>query len=519
MSPVSAVAAPPAPGLAAGFWPHFVHEVGEHHVALWLVAAFLTCLVAAARFLPPGKRGRVGFPLAAFLLYLTRVPGHALFGDADATPWVRYFDVAGELLFSYGVVALAATLLFDVAARRVSRVWILRDVFTIGAGAVATVALLSRAGFNLLSLVTTSAVLTAVVGLALQDTLGNMISGVAIQLESTLSPGDWVTINDIAGQVSEIRWRSVVIVTRNDDMVVLPHAMISKAVITNHSRPVGWQRRWVHFFVHYRHPPNEVEHVVLASLAGTPNVKHEDPPPDCILLKMEQDHAHFAVRYRLLDLRRDDFTDGEVRKRIWYALRRHGIEIPYPSRNVFVTQLDDKREERKSNKERDRRIAALRPVDLFHALSDEEIAHLADRLRVELFGAGEVVIRQGAEGDSLHLINRGEVAIRFHNNDRDQDVAVLGRGEFFGEMSLMTGDTRHATVIARDDVECYVIDRALFKELVSRRQGVVEEVGRVLAARQTALCAAEAAGGDGTHLPDHESRLVARIKSFFGIGS
>ena len=101
------------------------------------------------------------------------------------------------------------------------------------ASAVAMVMLLSRSGVNLLSIITTSAVLTAVIGLALQDTLGNLLSGVAMQLESSIAIGDWIRLDERPiGRVLEIRWRSTMIRTKNDDLVIIPNGLFAKGVIT-----------------------------------------------------------------------------------------------------------------------------------------------------------------------------------------------------------------------------------------------------------------------------------------------
>ena len=514
------------PGLASlepianrlGFWAHFGEEMVWHWRAMSTIVVLLGLLVLCRLFLPPADRVRLRFPFITIIFYMVTLPVRAGLGWRGLEAEREYAAVIGTVVISLGITAVLGLVFFDLLGRRYSKVKILRDVATFVVGAIVLVVLLHRAGVNLLPLVTTSAVLTAVIGLAFQDTLGNVISGLAIQMESTLSPGDWVTVNELSGQVAEIRWRSVVLITRNDDMVVLPHSLLAKAVITNSSRPVGWQRRWVHFQVHYRHPPNEVEQAVLESVRGLPNVRHDDPAPDCILFKMEQDHAHYAVRYRLLDLRRDDATDGEVRKRIWYALRRRAIEIPYPSRNIFVTELTKEREAAKWQTECGRRRTSLKKVGLFAPLTDEEVTHLAEGLRVELFGKGEIVIRQGAPGDSLYLVRRGEVVIRVEGHDgKACDVAHLAENDFFGEMSLMTGEPRGATVEARGDVECYVIDRALFQEVLSRRETLVHEITHLLAERRAQTLEREAAIMGPGAVARGRADLLDRVKRFFGV--
>jgi len=504
--------------LHRGLWGTVRHELYQHEAAhAAALVALLVLLVAWLAF--PHERDRVRTPAFFFFLYVATLPLRIYLDYRGLAGELEAATIAASILVSTAIVASAGVLLFDLLARRLARMRILRDVVVMVTSAIVTIVILSRAGVNLMSLVTTSAVVSVVVGLALQDTLGNVLSGVAVQLETSISPGDWVQIGELKGQVSEIRWRSTTLVTRNDELVVVPHSLLAKSVIVNSTQPFGRQRRWVYFDVHYRHPPNEVQRVVLEAIAGLPNVEHAEPAPDAVIMGMEQDHARWAVRYRLLDLRRDDATDSEVRKRIWYALRRTGIEIPYPSRNVFVTELNQEREQTKSDRERERRKASLRGIDLLAPLGDAELTHLADRMRCELYGNGERVIRQGDEGDSLYLVRRGSVAILVELDGVEREVAALGEDDFFGEMSLMTGERRHATVVARGDVECYVIDRPLFQEVLAGRESLVNEITGLLVSRRQVLAGkvAELDAAVARLRDEDHADLVARIKHLFGI--
>lgn len=503
-----------------GFWGELSEHAAYHGAALvatgvcLLVLGLLRSLVAAARR-PPMR-----FPVACLGLYLLSLPVHAFMRANHLTGQHDWIDLPSTILLSLGIIQVAALVLFDVAGRSLARIRILRTVASATAGLIVTLALVHQQGVNLSAIFATSAVLTGVIGFALQETLGNVIGGIALQLESSMAPGDWVSIGEVSGQVYEMRWRSISVVTRNDDMVVIPNGVLSKTSFINLSRPVPWHRQWVQFDVHYRHPPNEVQRVVLEALKGVPNVR-EDPPPDCILFRMEQDHAHYAVRYRLIDLRSDDGTDSEVKKRIWYSLRRSGIEIPYPSRNVFITELSKERADSKVSTEHARRIDSLKRVAIFAPLDEAHFEHLAQRCRVQVYGAGEIVLRQGAPGDSMYLLREGTVSIRVGVEGIEREVATLSAGELFGEMSLLTGEARTATVIARGDCECYVVDRALFQEVIGGSEVLVKRIAMILAERhaelegEVAQIGAEAAS---RRMANHAD-LYARVKRFFGIHS
>src|SRR5690606_3646306 len=203
---------------------------------------------------------------------------------------------------------------------------------------IAGITLLSGWGFNVGGLIATSAVLTAVIGFSLQDTLGNLMAGMALQAEKSVRPGDWIKVGDQVGQVLEVRWRQTTIETRNWETVIVPNSYLAKNqfMILGRKRgePVQW-RRWVHFQVDYRFSPTDVMRTVEEALRRAPitGVARE-PAPDCIHMDMRGSFHTFAVRYYLTDLLRDDPTDSLVRTRIGSALRRAGIPLTMPAQAV-----------------------------------------------------------------------------------------------------------------------------------------------------------------------------------------
>jgi small-conductance mechanosensitive channel/CRP-like cAMP-binding protein len=518
MAPPTAIVDPPAGWEQHAFWHNLRLELAAHRSGVALASVFFALLVIGRALVPALDRPRLRVAFVMFMFFFVSLPLRAEL----LSLWLEtaYFAVklGGLVFMAFGVIDVGGLLVFDLIGRRLKSPRIFRDVTIIILSGVALVMLLSRSGVNLLSLITTSAVLTAVIGLSLQDTLTHLVSGIALQLESSIGIGDWIRVDDKPiGKVLEIRWRSTLIQTKNGDLVVVPNAMITRGVITNFNKDGLQNRRWVHVNVHLRHPPNLVQQAVLEALQGTPNMSVE-APPDCLVWAFRDSWLEYAVRYRLIDYLADDGTDSEVRKRIWYALRRHGIEIAYPGHNVFVTELNEARQQLRSERERQRRLEALRRVDFFAPLSDGAREQLASQLRSALFGAGERIISAGAAGDSLYLIDDGEVAVKIAVNGFEKELATLGPGDFFGEMSLMTGDPRRADVVAKSDVQCYVVERAPFQEILQKNAALVGEIGKLFAEREAMLkgqregLTAEAARAR----VDHQA-LLGRIMSFFGL--
>ena len=508
---------PPSGWHVHDFWGNLAVVAHGHSTALSLAIAAAALLVLGRALLPSTERVRLRIGFATLIVYFGSLPLRAALLSNDLETYYDEAQLIGTVALSWAIIGAAGLLVFDLVGRRLGVPKILRDLTVLIANAIVLVVLLREAGVNLLSIVTTSAVVTAVIGLALQDTIGNLLSGVALQLESSIKIGDWIRVDEKPiGKVREIRWRSTVIQTKNGDLVIIPNALVTKGTITNFNKDGLENRRWVYFSVGLRTPPNEVQKIVLAALQDVPNVS-KTTPPDCIVWAFKESLVEYSVRYRLVDFLPDDPTDSEVRKRIWYALARAGIEIPFPAHNVVVTERDEKRSERHAERDHAARLDAIRRVSIFAPLDEGERERLASSARYAVFGKGEIILRAGAAGDSLYILHAGEVAVRIGVNGLEREVARLGPGQFFGEMSLMTGEPRHATVVAASDAECFVVDRAAFVDVLKGKESLVTEIGRLLHDRQAELHA-ERAGLDqeAARMQADRQALLGRIKSFFG---
>jgi CRP-like cAMP-binding protein len=240
-----------------------------------------------------------------------------------------------------------------------------------------------------------------------------------------------------------------------------------------------------------------------------------------ILSDLGESTARYTVRYWLDDVNADMSTDSLVRGYIYFALKRAGIPLSMPAQAVFVTQESDERKKSKTLADEADRLRALTQVDLFSTLTDHERERLARSLRPSPFARGEVITRQGAEAHWLYLLTEGTAAVRLAGQDGSQrELARLGPGQYFGEMSLLTGKPRSSSVIALTDVVCYRLDKVAFQDLVSNRQDLADHVATTLAARRTELLSArdgldtEAAA---KRLAQDRSNLLHGIRAFFGL--
>lgn len=508
-------------------WNGLKDTASQNDVVL-VTVSFLLVVGLLLRQLP-AERSRVRastllFFFALFLLFASSLIAQAgLLSLAGSVYW------AALLIGGIAIVNICCILLFGIILRflKLPAPRILRDMAAafgyIGVG----FALLTRAEVSLSSLITTSAVLTAVIAFSLQDTLGNMLGGLALQMEDTINVGDWVRIDQVEGQVRELRWRYTAIETRNWDTVIIPNSVLVKGQVVLLGRrtdqPIQ-HRQALYFNVDFRVPPTDVISTVDQALQAEPipNVATE-PKAHCIFQDFKESYAVYAVRYWLTDMAVDAPTDSTVRTRVYFALKRANIPLSIPAQTVFVTEETKERKSFKHDEEVLHRLDVLKGVELFQTLSEEELKKIAERLRPAPFTRGEALTRQGAEAHWLYIITIGsaEVTVSIEDGSR-KSIAVLRAGDFFGEMGLMTGEKRSATVTALEDTECYRLDKEGFQDILLGRPEIVEYISHILARRRMEY---EAARDDldqesqNRKMAHTQRAIFDRITKFFGLGS
>lgn len=355
-------------------------------------------------------------------------------------------------------------------------------------------------------LLTTSAVGAVVVGFALQDTLGNLFAGLAIQIEKPFRVGHWIAIGDREGQVQEITWRATKLITKAGQFLIVPNGIIAKEAILNYSEPTVPTRLLVEVGISYATPPNDTKAAISEALVQCPLVSTSPPP-----LVLLHDFGGSALTYRIwfwigdyaLELEARD----QVRSSLWYVFRRRNIEIPYP------TQVEYSREEAPARSDADVIAAAshLGDIDLFATIDEDTRLALARSSHEHIFAAGEAMVRQGESGSSMFVVLSGRARVVLEPSG--QEVAVVAAGGFFGEMSMLTGDARTATVRATEDVRALEITAERFRALALDRPELLKHISRVVIARRVGLEEARASAPVAT-VASAPVTLLTRIQQF-----
>jgi len=426
-----------------------------------------------------------------------------------------------EVLCVWAAIQLGTLLLFRVLlpALRIQLPQIAHDLTLTGLSLAWGLLWLRLAGVDPTQLFATSAIMTAVLAFAMQDTLGNVMGGVALQLDNSLRVGEWVQIDDLSGRVVDVRWRFTEIVTRNRETVVVPNSWLMKnrfrVLRQPPGQPLQW-RRMLHFNIDQDAAPAKVLRVLEQAVrdAGVAQVA-EQPPATAVLMEIAAGYHHYVLRYWLTDPQVDDATDSVLRVHALTALAREGIRLGVPLAERLLIRDDEHSRGAREQREMARRAAAIRGIALFANLPEAEQQVLAAHLVHAPFAAGSVITRQGAVAHWLYLVLHGEAEVVVEGRGGRTVVARLHDGEFFGEMGLLTGEPRSATVMAVTDVECYRLDKQGFGQVLAARPELAGEISTLLAQRRAQTDARLQQLAPAAPVPSKD--LLARIHAFFAL--
>jgi small-conductance mechanosensitive channel/CRP-like cAMP-binding protein len=485
--------------------------------AVVLIAATLALLgLPLLRWLAPRDRRHRGGPARLFLGLALLLAASAIgVGTMGAASPGNILQLVGLLALVLGLVGMGGLFVFDVVLPRlrIDVPSIVRDLVLVTVGVAISMGFLRLAGLDVFSLVTTSAVLTAVIGLALQSTIANVFSGLGLQLDRTLRHGEWIEVGNRIGNILEIGWRSTRIQTKDGDTVFVPNSELISKEVLNFGRPTGAHRMTVRIGLHYRHPPNEVRRVLLAAIRDIPGIV-DHPAPDCGPIEFGDSAVVYALRYWIADFARDTIIDEEVHTRVWYAARRAGLEIPFPTRTLVSPHGAATARAAVEGHEHEEALGRLEATEPFSRLEAASRQRCARGIRRVEFARGEHLLRPDEPDSPLHLIESGEVAVHRRSNGTSHKVATLRAGELVGRQLLSGGDE----CMAQSDVALYRFDDRALEEVVAADSELGAGLSAIAAARQAALAGSSTAStvAPGQGVARSPVRVVPRIRHLFG---
>lgn len=321
------------------------------------------------------------------------------------------------------------------------------------------------------SLLTSSAILTAVIGFSMQDSIGSFVSGILIQVEKPFWIGHWIRVAGLEGRVVELGWRYTRIETRDKNVICVPNNTISRDILINYSYPSPLVRQSVIAPAPIEAPPIKVRSALEAAMRRCAFVL-QDPEPVASLREIQPglilyEAKYYIPRYDVVSEARD-----EVQSAIWYEFARQGVAIPAQRQDVVnlepVARIADPGA-----------LTLLRELPLFEGMREMESELLAMTASVRRFAQGRSIVTRGERGTTLFVIIGGRVQV-----SRDgKPLAELASGQFFGEMALLTGEPRQADVVAMVDTTCLEVDRECFRLILERNPDIAENVKEIFSAR------------------------------------
>ena len=423
-----------------------------------------------------------------------------------------------SMLIVIAIVRFAAFLMMRSAVRRAAQPGVsslLKTVLSIVVYIIAFVLIFQNQyqDVQLSALFTGSTIVGIVVGLALQDTLGNLFAGIAMQADQPFQVGDVISIqNRGMGVVEGVSWRGVKIRTFQNKLLVISNSVLGKETIEVAPRD-NLNARVVFFNTAYSYSPSRTSNVVREALRFTENISRKRHP--VVRIRNFGDSSiDWEVKYWIEDYTRHADTDALVRERIWYAFQREKIEFAFPTRTLVNQEAPAEvpQEERVT-----RRSVQLARIPVFAPLSEAEIERLASSSKSRVYAAGESIVEQGAEGTSMFVIARGSVNVVLRRGQRTEIINSLGEDDFFGEMSLLTGQPRSATVVATSETEVLQIGKRALKPILENNEALVLAVSERIQERLKKLSENDIVVGETQSADPKAAGMIRSIRKFFGL--
>ncbi len=368
-------------------------------------------------------------------------------------------------------------------------------------------------GKNITGLVFTSTVAVGIIGFAMQDLLGSIISGIAIELGKPFKPGDWLFVDNNYAEVIEVNWRSTRLRTNDHIFLDIPNNMIVKNTIVNLCYPTRLHAVRLRVGVEYSAPPNHVK-AILREAAASATAVVPAPAPKVFLVDFADSAVVYEIKFWMEDRALYNDCCDSVRTHIWYGLNRAGLKVPFPIRTL---QIDRSRQKEGEIPFVMRDAVCRQP--LFGGLKDEERERLLAAAHLVRFGAGETLIEQGANGSSMFVMIDGTAEVLVHREEVETRVAELRQGDQFGEMSLLTGEQRSATVRALTDCETVEIDKAALAPVLQDNPELLQGLSELLARRRMEIEGALASTTEKQMIikkqREYTANFLAKLYSFF----
>lgn len=458
---------------------------------------------------PPSAHGTIRLALLGFVLLVT----DSIFGAKTA--YHPVLQGVGHLVVLLCLANLIIYLIIDVYVHYRTRSEVpsfVRDLVTLIVYLLAAIVSL-RVVFHIdiSSIVTTTTVLTATIAFAMQNTLTNVLSGFSIQSDNNLRKNTWIAIKDkdVVGKIVNVGFRYTSLKTFDNSILMVPNNLIMQNVVTSlgSERENDLAATMLDISIGYELPPEKAKNILLSVFAGEPEIC-TDPPPQVRVQRFAESSIDYRLRYTLREYGTRDQVKDRLYGKIWYAFTREGYGFPYPHHEIitvteqrppFSVKQEGIREE-------------LKRIEFFCILTEQEQRYLAENAKLKVFGPGELVVQEGDEGNSLFVVLRGELSV----SQEQRLIGSLQGCDFFGEMSLLTGALRQATVEAKGEVWLLEVSKDVLEPLIRDNPAIMDTLSTVLATREELNIERRRHHDRGTETVTKKEEYLKLLRRFFG---
>ncbi|MBR8832147.1 MAG: hypothetical protein N5P05_002405 [Chroococcopsis gigantea SAG 12.99] len=423
-------------------------------------------------------------PVLALMIFLQKVLGYNLSSDL-----VKGIQTLFWICLIHASLSLLNVVLFEQAQgntwrSRVPKLLIdLSRLFLITVGIAIVLATVWSA--DLAGLATALGVSSIVIALALQDTLGSIMSGIALLFERPFSVGDWLKVGDVVGQVIDINWRAVRLQTLEREMIVIPHKLISSEMVRNFSQPLPLHAERFRVGFSYQDAPNMAKQILKSTALATEGILSH-PDPEIFTISYDDSYITYEVKFFIEDYGHLEEIRDRFVTRVWYAAQRNNLNIPFPIRTVYHYHGPTSQDKKYSQKvaQSMESIPSFVPLDK----QADPLKKSSDRVILQHFGSGEYIIKEGDEGHALYIIVSGQAALLVDDiSEQEQQVLELNSGEFFGEMALFSGEKSPVSIMAIGDLEVMTLGLNVVNQMIERQPRFGREIGQILEVRRRAI--------------------------------
>lgn len=370
----------------------------------------------------------------------------------------------------------------------------------------------------------TSGMLGIVVGLALRSIILDIFTGLAVNIDQSYRIGDWVELLDhghnvVYGKVLEINWRTTRVVADDHRFFVIPNSRMGNVSLINYSMPDDIFRAEVPFTLDFSVPPARALRVLEAGVRAVCGRKIgplAHPEPKVIIGATNGLGIEYRVRYWMsLEQITIPMCRHVVYGSVLEHLRHAGLTLAYPKQDQFFARMPVRQLEHQSEQDREK---LLRRIDIFGCLEPAELRQVAAELAPKHIPAGSELLAGGEAGDSMFVVAEGFLEVWAEREGEKIRIGQIEPGEFAGEMSLLTGEPRTASISAATDVVAYEITRDHLMPILEARPALFEAISALTAARRMRMEETLAAAGieDGGHdVHGLTAQILGKMKSFF----